>query len=211
MNILNFFTFKKFIILLPVFFCFQQLAAQKPAINLEAERSQVKVLTNDYQSTKFYYTIEGLDFVNVETKEGDYTELILSEGYSVGELGSPKLPASKKLIEIPFGADIEVKVIDYTTEEYKLSDFEIKNPLMPVQPSLRKDHNREDIPFRYKPEYYSKKSYIEPELANVEVLGVMRGMRIGRLTVAPVQYNPGNETIKVYNNLEVEIQYSGAD
>jgi len=211
MRILNFFSFEKIILLLYVFFCFQPLLAQKKAINLKAERNQVQVLTNNYESTKFYYTIEGLNFVNVETKEGAYTELILSEGYSVGKLGSPKLPASKKLIEIPFGADINVKVNDYTTEEYKLSDFEIKNPLMPVQPSLRKDHNIEDKPFKLKPEYYNKKSYIEPELANVEILGVMRGMRIGRLTVAPVQYNPNSGTIKVYNNLEVEVQYSGAD
>ncbi len=188
-----------------------QLYGQTPKINFGAERSLTEVTENNFETTRIQLSFEGLNYLNVETREGTFTELIMPRGYSVGELGTPKLPASKKLVEIPFGAEVSVKVTAYTTEEYRLSDFGVEHPLMPVQPSLRKDQDVNEVPFEYVPEKYSKRSYIEPELASVEVLGVMRGQRLGRLTVAPVQYNPSEGTIRVYNNIELEIQYSGSD
>ena len=199
--------------LLVVFFVlgFGNLFAQLPMINFEAEKSLSEVRVNNFETTRLQFDFEGLNHMTVKTSEGTFTELIMPGGYSVGAPGTPKLPASNKLIEIPFGAEVEVKVLSYTTEEYRLADFGVKHPLMPVQPSLRKDQDVNDVPFQYVPEQYSKRTYIEPELASVEVLGVMRGQRLGRLTIAPVQYNPSEQTIKVYNHVEVEIRYTGSD
>ncbi len=184
---------------------------QSPKINFEAENSFTTVTVNNFESTRVQFAFEGLHFVDVKTAEGMFTELIMPGGYSIGEFGTPKLPASKKLIEIPFGAEVNVKVLGYTTEVYSLSEFGVAHPLMPVQPSLRKDMDINEVPFEYKPEVYTKSEYIQPELATVEVLGVLRGQRLGGITIAPVQYNPSSGTIKVYNNIEVEIQYTGAD
>lgn len=186
--------------------------AQTPMINFESERGRiVEVTKNDFETTRVDFTFEGLNFFNVKTEQGYFTELVMPFGYSVGELGTPKLPAQHKLVEIPFGADVHVEVISYTTREYKLADLGVQHPLMPVQPSIRKDQDIRDVPFEYQPSYYAKTTFLEPELASIEVLGVMRGQRIARLTVAPVQYNPEAGTIRVFNDVEVEIQYSGAD
>ncbi|MDR4988253.1 MAG: C25 family cysteine peptidase [Bacteroidales bacterium] len=187
------------------------LSGQTPKINFEAERSESLVIVNDFESTRLQFTIEGLNYFEVKTAEGVFTELVMPGGYHVGDLGTPKLPAVKKLIEIPFGAEVSVKVHSYTVEEFRLSDFGVEHPLMPIQPSLRKDQDIKDVPFEYKPDYYSRTSFITPELASVEVLGVMRAQRIGHLTVSPVHYNPADGSIRVYNNIEVEIQYTGAD
>ncbi len=209
-NLLQHLFYKTVIIVLLVF-GFNQLFARSPDINFEPERSFSEVTVNDFESTRIKFAFEGLYYIHVETREGMFTELIMPRGYSVGDLGTPKLPASKKLIEIPFGAEVSVKVKSYTTEEYRLSDFGIEHPLMPVQPSLRKDQNIDEVPFRYRADHYGKTGFIEPGLASVEILGVMRGQRLGRLTVAPVHYNPTEGTIMVYNNIVVEIQYTGAD
>lgn len=188
-----------------------QLFSQSPKINFEAENSFTTVTVNNFESTRVQFAFEGLNYMEVKTPEGMFTELIMPGGYSLGEFGTPKLPAAKKLIEIPFGAEVSVKVLGYTTNEYKLSDFGVAHPVMPVQPSLRKDMDINEVPFEFKAEHYSKSEFIAPELATVEVLGVMRGQRLGGITIAPIQYNPASETIKVYNNIEVEIQYTGAD
>ena len=39
----------------------------------------------------------------------------------------------------------------------------------------------------------------------------MRGIRLARLNIAPVRYNPVTNTIKVYNDIDVEITFPGAD
>lgn len=189
----------------------QQVNAQAARIDFRNEPSAAEVKTNDFQRTKVDFKFQGVNAIDVKTERGTFSELFLDQGYSIGEPGTPKLPAYKHLIEIPFGAGVEVKVVKYTTTEYRLADFGIDNPLMPVQPSLRKDLDASQVPFEFKAESFTKNAFTENPLAEVEVLGVMRGMRIARLTVAPVQYNPAQGTIKVFNDIELEVRYSGAD
>ncbi len=192
-------------------FIFAFSASAQSPIRLEADKSQTHVKESTFQTLKVQYAFDELQALEVKTEHGTFNELMFQNAYSVGELGTPKLPAAKNLIEIPFGATVEVNVKSYTTHEYKLADYGIGNALMPVQPSLRKDQQPEDVPFEFVQEAYAKNSYNEREIAEIEVLGVMRGMRLARLVVAPVQYNPGTGTIKVYNNIDLEISFKDAD
>lgn len=201
----------KVFLLLVMLIGWQQVNAQAARIDFRSEVSAAEVKANDFQRTKFDFKFQGVSAIDVKTEQGTFSELMLDQGYSIGELGTPKLPADKRLIEIPFGADIQVEVVKYTTTEYRLSDFGINNPLMPVQPSLRKDQEAIQVPFEFKPESFTKNQFTENPIAQVEILGVMRGVRIARLTIAPVSYNPVQGTIKVYNDIEVEVRYPGAD
>lgn len=206
-----FFRIIKAILILFIIIAFQDIYAQSPKINFKTQKSKSAVKYSDYRATELHFSFQGLDYTNVETKKGNFIDLVMPTGSYIGKKGSPKLPAVKKLIEIPFGAEISVNATGYTTEEYKLADYEAKYPLMPVQPSLRRDQDVKNIEFEYDSHYYDRTSYIEPELAEVEVLGVMRGKRIARLTLAPVHYNPSKGSIRVYNNIDVNIEYSGSD
>jgi hypothetical protein len=180
-------------------------------IDLGSTRTQTLVTENNPQILEVSYSFEALEAINVKTDKGEFHELIFDRAYSVGQLGTPKLPAVKNLIEIPFGADVSVEVKSYTVAEYNLSDFGLENQIMPVQPSLRKDMEPGDVPFEFSLDAYSQSKFAEMELAEVEVLGVLRGMRLARLTVAPVRYNPSEGTIKVYNNIEIEVSFENAD
>ena len=180
-------------------------------IDLGAARTQTLLTESTLQTLEVSYSFDALEVINVITDEGEFHELIFDRAYSVGQLGTPKLPAVKNLIEIPFGADVNVKVKSYTVAEYNLSDFGLEKLIMPVQPSLRKDLDASEVPFEYNPDAYAASKFTEMELADVEVLGVLRGMRLARLTLAPVRYNPTHGTIRVYNNIEVEVTFENAD
>lgn len=180
-------------------------------IELQGEGPQTRIVKSDHESLELHYSFEALRSFEVKTPAGDFNELILSNGYWVGHQGEPKLPAAKNLIEIPFGASVEVNIKSYTTKEYSLSDYGIHNALIPAQPSLRKDQSPEDVPFEVNQQAYAKSHFAERELAEVEILGVMRGVRIARVTVAPVQYNPSAHSVRVFNNIELEINFPGAD
>jgi len=201
----------KAVLLLLVVITSQRVFGQTARIDFRSEPSRAEVKVNDFLQTKIGFKFQGLNAIEVKTERGTFSEIFLDMGYSVGDLGTPKLPASKHLIEIPFGADVEVVVKNYSTTEYRLADFGIDYPLMPVQPSLRKDIDPDKVPFEYKALSFQKNAFTEYPLADIEILGVMRGMRIARLEIAPVQYNPAQGTIKVFNDIDVEIRYTGAD
>ena len=180
-------------------------------IDLGATRTQTLLTESNLQTLEVSYTFDALKAINVITDQGEFHELIFDRAYSVGQLGNPKLPAVKNLIEIPFGADVSVEVKSYTVAEYNLSDFGLEKLIMPAQPSLQKNLEVSDVPFEYNLDAYAASKFTEMELAEVEVLGVLRGMRLARLTVAPVRYNPTQGTIRVYNNIEVEVTFENAD
>lgn len=186
------------------------LMAQELAIDFGI-KSNTDVVENSMEKVKVNYSFNGIRTFVVKTEKGNFNEIAIPGANSVGALGTPKLPAAKDLIEIPFGAEVSVKVTNYKVTKYNLKAYGIENPLMPMQPSLSKDQVVEEVPFEYNAEAYAAKSFEGSELATVEVLGTMRGIRIARLVVAPVKYNPVSGEIEVYNNVEVEVNFSNAD
>ncbi len=192
---------------------FQTNSAQAEgfAIDLNRSAAGVAVAEDNMQMLKASFTYSGISAFHVESEKGLFTEIAIPGTYSIGGIGTPKLPASHHLIEIPFGADVHVRVKSYTVSEYKLSDYGIENRIMPVQPSLRKDIDPADVVFEFDEKAYTKAGFITHEMAQVEVLGVMRNYRIARLTVAPVAYNPIEGKIMVYNDIEVEVEFTNVD
>ncbi len=184
--------------------------AQGYQIPLQADHS-VDVLRNDYQKLNMNYSFAGINSLNVASDKGEFTEIFIPGTYSIGEIGTPKLPAAKDLIEIPFGAEVSVKVISYDVEEYTLAQYGIENKIMPNQPSLAKDVDPSKVVFEYNQKAYNTNSFSNYDLASVEVLGTLRGMRLARLVIAPVKYNPVKGIIRVFNNIQVEVEFKNAD
>ncbi|MBE0662500.1 MAG: T9SS type A sorting domain-containing protein [Bacteroidales bacterium] len=203
--------FGKTLGLLVLLFVTQLTYSQHIAIDLGRSETDVKIQKDDMQNLNVSFSYSGIGTFGIETSKGLFNELAIQGTYWIGELGSPKLPASKKLIEIPFGAEVSVKVLSYDVKEFKLSDYGITYKVMPVQPSVRKDQNIDEVPFEYNETVYNKDFFIEHEIASVEILGVLRGYRLAHLTVAPVSYNPLKGIIRVYNDIEIEITYSNVD
>ena len=175
----------------------------------ENGNTSIEVSLNTYQQLNFSSSMDVIRAYKVQTEMGIFTELSVF-GYSASIIpGDPKLPVNRKLIEIPFGATPEVRLINYKVEEFNLADLGIQYPVMPAQPPAPKDGSY--VPFEYNEAAYSHDAYTSQELVSVEILGVMRGLRVARLDIAPVQYNPVTGMIRIYTEIEAEIVFSGAD
>ena len=84
--------------------------------------------------------------------------------------------------------------------------------MVPRQPSLRKDKNPEEVPFvMNEAAYQSTRGFRSTPMATVNVMGTMRGVQLGKMTIEPVSYDPVNNIIRVFNNIEVEVFFDGAD
>ncbi len=147
----------------------------------------------------------------VNTERGVFSELTMDGTYPTGNAGEPSLPAAHQLIAVPYGAsNVTVNVVGYSTTEYNLADFNI-NTIVPQQPSVRKDQKPEDITFFYSEQAYANRGYAERDLVEFELQGNLRGIQVGSLTINPVAYNPTRGSIKVYNDIQVEVRYNDYD
>ena len=183
--------------------------AQNGRIDLRST-SSAEITHSDFSSLRATFSYGSIESIEVSTERGTFSEIAIEGTYASGEIGTPELPATHQLLAVPFGATPRVNVISYTTTDYHLSDYGI-NTLLPHQPSVRKDQNLDEVEFVYNAAAYQTRSLATAPEASIEVQGTMRGIRIGSLVINPVSYNPVSNTLRVFNDIEVEISFDGAD
>jgi hypothetical protein len=183
--------------------------AQNGQIDLRSE-SKAEITRSEFTTLRAVFSYSSIESIEVATERGTFSEITLPGTYPSGEIGSPELPATHQLLAVPMGATPHVRVINYTTKDYRLSEYGI-NTIMPHQPSVRKDQRPEDIEFVYNATAYQTRALATAPEATIEVQGTMRGIRIGSLVINPVSYNPASNTLRVFNNIEVEVSFEGAD
>ncbi|MDP7420699.1 MAG: C25 family cysteine peptidase [bacterium] len=145
----------------------------------------------------------------VETPMGEYTLLSIPGFQASAHIGAPSLPVMNRLIEVPFGAELKVDVIDYTSKEYTFDELGIKHALVPHQPSHPKCDV--EIPFKYELSAYINEGFRQDELAAIEEVGIMRHIRMAMVKVSPVAYNPREKTVRVFNNIKIQVSMQNAD
>jgi hypothetical protein len=174
------------------------------------EKSGLIIRENSETNFVVKNTLSEINFATIVTDKGMFTHIELS-GYTPGnEIGSPQFPVLRNLIEIPIGATVRVVIKNTQVKTYNLNTLGYIGKLIPVQPPVSKnDDSKKELV--YNQDVYSKNQYLALPLVSVDQLGIMRGVKIGRLNISPVQYNPVSNTIKVYTNIEAEISFENAD
>ncbi|MCB2207005.1 MAG: T9SS type A sorting domain-containing protein [Bacteroidetes bacterium] len=147
------------------------------------------------------------EFVNINNEE--FVRLAVPSYTRSTVFGNPEMPVRRKMIEIPFGATPVINIINYDVAEYSLADYGIENSVYPLQFPVPKCGDSPE--YVCNNEMYQVDAFLSQELVTVDILGVMRGTRIARINIAPIFYNPVKNTIRVYENLEFEIVFEGAD
>ncbi|MGX8696542.1 MAG: C25 family cysteine peptidase, partial [Prevotella sp.] len=181
----------------------QQTIQLHPAGSTKFEKS-------DMSSLRASFSFSALNAQDYACSEGEFSVLSMAKTVIGGNEGDPQIPVINELIAVPVGATPRIEVKSYHVEDYSLSDYDIKT-LMPRQPSLRKDKNPEDVPFVRNHASYQKSGFSSAPKAVVEVVGTMRGVRLGKMTIEPVSYDPSSNSVRVFNDIEVEVCFDGAD
>ena len=183
--------------------------AQNGRIDLRST-SSAEITHSDFSSLRATFNYGSIESIEVATERGTFSEIAIEGTYASGEIGTPQLPASHQLLAVPFGATPSVNVINYSTSDYSLADYGI-NTIMPHQPSVRKDQRPEDVEFVYNATAYQSRSLSTAPQASIELQGTLRGVQVGSLVINPVSYNAATNTLRVFNNIEVEVRFDGAD
>ena len=171
---------------------------------------RVECVTSDYRQLNATFSFSTLEANTIETTRGELSELHIEGTYPNGNVGEPQLPMFTRLIAIPTGATPLVSVGAHSETEYTLSDYGI-GTVAAMQAPVRKSIDPGTVEYAFSEEAYARDSYNDDPVAMVEVLGTMRGITLGRLIVQPVRYNPVAGTVKVFNDIEVSVDFQGGD
>ncbi len=206
---------KFYIILFTYLFSSLFLFSQKKSlkINLNAENTHFKILKSKDNLEKFRFvnTISNFDIFIQKNGIENFGKILIENYTSHNDFGSPAIPVTHKLIEIPQNAEIQINIISYDEEIINLNELGFSEKIFPRQAPISKSIKPEDLKFFFNKEIYKKDEFFSNELANIEVLGMMRGTQIGRLSISPFQYNPVKNILKVWNNLIVEVVFKNSD
>ncbi|HBS86353.1 MAG: hypothetical protein A2W91_19255 [Bacteroidetes bacterium GWF2_38_335] len=168
---------------------------------------------NEKSDYRFTVTnvLSDIQFQSVSNVKGQFVRFKMDDYSTTHDYGKPELPVVRNLIEIPYNAEIKTTVVSYNEVIINLSDYGITYPLYPAQPSISKSHDYDFSEFMKDEATYTKNAFSKYPAVKVEVSGKLRGVQIGRLDIAPVQYNPVTNQLKIYTDITVEVSFENAD
>lgn len=187
-----------------------QVLAATHTIPIKGDKSQLSLLEETKGGLRYHVEVGAIEALDVATREGDFTKLLIPGFHNSQVDGSPELPMMNRLISIPIGANAQVQVVSQQTRTVRLADFGIANRVMPHQPSVAKNADLANLPFIYNRDAYAQ-GKVEQPLARVVYEGRLRAMDIGRLEISPVRYLPATGEIEVVESLDVAVTFPGAD
>ena len=177
-------------------------------IDLEPSRTAAEIYDNSYRGFRLTHTLSSISFSDVITRKGEFLKIMSVGDGSSAEYGTPMLPVVSRLIEIPDGAEVKLRVLSYKENLIDLKDYGVSNAIIPRQPSLSKSASGDNKEFFYREDIYGLDIFFgEEELVVVQELGIMRGKRIGRLSISPIQYNPAKNRLRVLSEINIEISF----
>jgi len=153
---------------------------------------------------------ESINFIDVyekETKQGSYILLQGKDLVKTYRSGMPDLPVFSRLVEIPLYHRAEVKVISFDEEIIELTKENINQQIIPAQPSLSKSDDPEKVKFYKDKQIYNTNDFYKRDILYFENRGYLRDKQIGYLEVSPFEYNPVSNTLKILNNIVIEINF----
>ena len=201
---------KKYTLLLSLLLLLIGSTTAQISLPLGRTQDQTSILQDDASTLHLVVSYGQLFADKASSSEGEFTQLLLQGGFTDGSVGQPQLPVTQRFIEIPFGASVTAKVNSFTTTELNLNDYELPQ-ISPMQAPISKDILPDEAPFSIDRTVYQTNEYLGQDLVNVEVIGTLRGYHLARLTIAPVSYNPAQNTIRVCNDIDIEVSFSNAD
>lgn len=140
----------------------------------------------------------------------DFATLELSGEGCTTVVGEARLPTFSRFIEIPHGADPELLVESVTWYTTSLAALQLPSSIIPVQPSLVKIEGA-SVEFALDETSYGMDTFVPTTIADVSVMGELRGRNIAFLEIYPVQYNPVSGDLRIMTQCELRINLPGSD
>ncbi|MCX6640915.1 MAG: C25 family cysteine peptidase [bacterium] len=188
--------------LLGVLLCFATAGAEWIATDSAIPSTPtVALVSHTPSATVLDITVPG--FYSEEVREAGtlYQQLSFGDFAMTQEVGKPQLPIVTKLIGIPDRSDLRVSVEVLATKT--LTGFHV----WPAQEPLK--DGEAAPPFVINSNFYTQNVNYPGESAVVDLPQIWRDVRLTRLEVRPMTYNPATNQLTVATKIRVRVEYFG--
>ena len=162
------------------------------------------IITNtDFSGVEFSLSINDYSLETIEVEGTVFDRLHLRNGGYTADYGKAELPSVSFYAAIPQGAEVNLN--------YEVSDFTLLQDyyIYPSQPPRPETGGYVDPPFTINESFYSMDEYYPESIIQFSPIMVMRGCRIVMINVFPFVYNPVTESLKIYDEVSVDIDFIG--
>lgn len=159
---------------------------------------------------RVHCTAAPMEVTNVSTPAGNFSRLTMEGAALSSEVGQPQVPVAVSLLEIPLCSGVRCEVISSHFTDYSAAELGVTELLFPAQPSYAKSVVGE-LPLIKDAATYQRDEFYHRDLAVVEKTGILRNMNIATLYFSPIQYNPVTRTIRVYDDVEISVEFDNPD
>ncbi|GEM_PF-3404321 len=158
--------------------------------------------TSDNDTITIINNITEYFIQNIEKNQTTYHLLYIPHYGIIPQVGKPLLPAKRFLLALPPTAKITeltmVKSYNHSLENYCI---------YPYQPPLPEKTLDNDTEFVINETFYSSNSYYPPEIVTISQPMTYYGLTVVQVTLNPVQFNPAQKKIRIYDTLQIDIHY----
>lgn len=167
-----------------------------------------QITENSFSAVGISNSISHIHASKIKMDNGDFLQLNI-EGYGISTtVGHPGLPVLSRLLEVPVDAELVVEIGTSRFKDISLAEFGLYDPIYPTQPSLEKLEHPESPVFHFNTDIYNTNDFLFNELVEVENIGILRGVRLARIVISPVKYNPAANIIRVYDYIELKVRFN---
>ena len=169
------------------------------SVAVTAAKSPLQIIQASTDSLLIKFEVPTLQYSSQEVKGRTFTSISFTGATPTTDVGHPSLPVYLQLIGIPLDASPHVTVIDSKLEVRQTEHIIPAQPpgLAIPQPTFTMDLD-----------FYRRDRPHPAKLVEVIPLGLIRGQRVARLQIQPIQYNPARLQLKIYHELLIRINFN---
>lgn len=176
------------------------------AVAETAPNSDVRLLSSDERGVVIEYSPRYFESIPDSSPEGLYQTWFFEGARDRKDVvpGAPHIQVRTVLIAFPgkSGHTLEVLAADYE---------EIQG--VTISPFPKYEGNFESVRRIYEIDerQYSGEQYVPTEVAALKELGVLRGLALGEVELAPIQYRPVSRTLRKHTRIVVRVNFGPAE
>lgn len=142
-----------------------------------------------------------METAKITVKDSKYDLLQLPEYFTTLEIGKPQLPAIRELLAVCDFTNYKFSIVDSSVtilKEYNVYPFQT--------PALE----GEKLEFVKDELFYEKDTFFPEKIIDLEKPGIWRDLKVSRLSIFPIKYNPKIKTLKIFTRLVIKIDFENS-
>jgi len=164
-----------------------------------SETASIKVSGQTERGCTVSFNMRNLSVKDVEVGNTKYKLIDFTGGLWFGNEGDPKIPCVSFFVGVPESGDVSVRVTTGTYEEHG------NISIIPI-PFEHEENGFYVSEFR-KGRVYKTDKFSPGRLYKMDSPGFIRGNRVVKITLFPVQYNPVQRSVRIFRTMRVDVTW----